>query len=708
MQLDRSPSALVAALVAVAAAVAACTEPGTETGERRTVTVDRGAYDPAVSPDGSTVALGVLGDIWLLPADGGEAEQLTFGHGWDHDPEWSPDGRHLAWVHDTPASSEIVLHAFSTGTSRTLYGRSPSEVTGGSSWGPVFTFEEMAFHPSDGRLYFIDFRSGVWSVPARGRRSVPEQLMAGSERPGAPGITDRSSFAFSPDGRSMAVARDTTDLWSHLHLTPLDTIGFQPLTVADTVKRTEVNWSPEGDSLVYLELADGRESIAVRSATGTGVTRRIELGPFNGRDLTLFPDGERALVVSERRLFTLDLTTGESTPVPFRATLSLPSRAPADLVVTNARLFDATGSGVVEDATVEVRDGTITTVSTGPWETDSDVRVIDADGRFLMPGLVDSHDHISRMGRFGQASVPGMGITSVLDLGSYLPETLELRDAIRLGVMGGPHIYTVGSAINGPDGRARSLTVSDVVDPDDARALVREFATAGVDAIKIYAFLEPEAAEAVIDEAHALDLPVVGDFVSTSWSAALEAGVDGFVHVMDHKWRFISDEQPDPSEGPFAVVEPDSARMHDFFAEVAERGAMFDPTAMGSSRHYSAEDFAAALEAQTDDVPRARIVAEVLRAMHGEGVRWVAGTDVGSSRLLDELEIYEIAGIPNATILRTATSNPARWFRKDDFGTVEPGKRADMILVDGDPLERIRDLENVDLVVKSGRVVMER
>jgi imidazolonepropionase-like amidohydrolase len=89
-------------------------------------------------------------------------------------------------------------------------------------------------------------------------------------------------------------------------------------------------------------------------------------------------------------------------------------------------------------------------------------------------------------------------------------------------------------------------------------------------------------------------------------------------------------------------------------------------------------------------------------------VRWVAGTDAGASRLLDELEIYEAIGIPNATILQTATANVARWLRKDDFGTIEPGKRADLILVDGDPLARIHDLENVVLVVQSGRVMLER
>jgi len=91
--------------LAAASLLFACSPAGPR--DTRTVTVDRGAYDAAISPDGSTIALGVLGGIRLLSAAGGEARQLTSGHGWDHHPAWSADGEHLAYVHDAPAASEI-------------------------------------------------------------------------------------------------------------------------------------------------------------------------------------------------------------------------------------------------------------------------------------------------------------------------------------------------------------------------------------------------------------------------------------------------------------------------------------------------------------------------------------------------------------------------------------------------------------------------
>lgn len=704
---------------ALALAVLACT--AARASAQTNAVVSRGAYNPSISPDGSTIAIGLVGKIWLLPTGGGPARQLTSGHGWDHHPVWSPDGKRLAYVHDTPVGSEIVLHSLDMGTSRTLYGRPFASGPTTRSWGTVFSFGRMRFHPTDGRLYFVDFRSGIRSLDLHDGRP-PRDFLAGSGmRPGRPGITERSSFAFSPDGRSAVVERDTVRLWSHVHHTRVDSVRFLQLTSADRVRRTDVTWHSGGASVVFLELKGGRESLVIHGTTPPGETHRIALGAFNGRELALHPDGKRAVLVSGRRLQMVDLRTGAASPVPIRAELRRPTRAPADLVIVNARLFDGTGASVVENATVEVRDGTIVAVGTGPYRGRGGARVIDARGRFLMPGLVDSHTHLSPPGIFGQARVPIMGITSVFDLGSVAAETLNLRDAIALGVLEGPRIYTSGQTIGGAQDRARSLTIANVTEPEDARALVRALAANGVDAIKAYAFLKPATLAAVVHEAHAVGVPVVGDLIATPWSDALDAGIDGLIHLMDHKWRFVAKVQPAPEASPWTVVEPDSAAMGAFFAKVAARGAMFDPTLMAPSQLFRADSFAVALrrgestQAQRSDTTadariarRAAILADMLRTMHRHGVRWVAGTDDNPGALFEEMAIYEAIGIPNATILQTATANAARWLKRSDFGTVEPKKRADLILVDGDPLTRIRDVRNVVLVVQEGRVVLER
>ena len=98
-------------------------------------------------------------------------------------------------------------------------------------------------------------------------------------------------------------------------------------------------------------------------------------------------------------------------------------------------------------------------------------------------------------------------------------------------------------------------------------------------------------------------------------------------------------------------------------------------------------------------------MSRFVRRAHETGVMLLAGTDGGS--LNDEMEAYAAAGIPNADVLRAATVNGAIWLRREaEFGTIQPGRRADMVLVDGDPLADIADARKVSAVIQEGRVVI--
>jgi len=233
-------------------------KPATISGQRIT-TVSQGAYNPSISPDGSTIAVGILGKIWLLPVQGGDAKQLTFGKSWDHHPVWSRSGNTLTYVQDSPNSSEIVYYNFSTGTSRTLHARSPAEHIGSGSWGPVYSIGDMSFHPTNGRLYYVDFRSGIWSIEPNNPRNNPEQLLSGSVRVGRPGITEFSSFSFSPNGESIVVVKDTTDLWTHIQTISINDSTLSRLTPLDKIKHSNVRWNRDGTSIIYIEQRGGTE-----------------------------------------------------------------------------------------------------------------------------------------------------------------------------------------------------------------------------------------------------------------------------------------------------------------------------------------------------------------------------------------------------------------------------------------------------------------
>jgi len=109
---------------------------------QRTVTVDRGAQDPAVSPDGSQIAVGILGKIWLVPIGGGQARQVTYGPSWDSHPAWSLDGQFLAYAHQRPGRTELVVHNLATGGSRTIYSTER-------------TIGQIAYAPRGGEIFFL-------------------------------------------------------------------------------------------------------------------------------------------------------------------------------------------------------------------------------------------------------------------------------------------------------------------------------------------------------------------------------------------------------------------------------------------------------------------------------------------------------------------------------------------------------------------------
>src|SRR5262249_24281918 len=111
-----------------------------------TVTIDHGAQDPAVSPDGTQIAASILGKIWVLPLAGGDARQITTGIGWDTHPAWSPDGRFLAYAHQLPSGTDLIARTLATGGSNSLYHTESA-------------LGEIAYNPEGSELFFLLDRS---------------------------------------------------------------------------------------------------------------------------------------------------------------------------------------------------------------------------------------------------------------------------------------------------------------------------------------------------------------------------------------------------------------------------------------------------------------------------------------------------------------------------------------------------------------------
>jgi len=685
-----------AALLALAAATPSASAQQTASAApagTRTEVLEHGAMDPAVSPDGGRVAVSILGKIWLVPVAGGDAVQVTSGAGWDAQPAWSPDGQFIAYAHNTRNGSVLREHNLATGASRDV-----QEVQG--------TLGEIAYHPGGAEFFYVLMRgqydAHLWRLPRAGGEA--RQLTHTQN-------WHEWSFALSPRADTVFLESGRYG-GADLYLLGLDSLRATRLTRTPERNEFSAAWSRDGRTRLWVAGENGMDTVMAQ--TGDAAPRALYASPYSQKQLSVDPAGRFAVVADARRLHRIDLGSGASAPIPFRAALSLPAQAPGDLAIVNARVWTGVDDRVMEDATVEVRGGRIARVHTGTPQ--AGLPVLDAAGKTLIPGLMDNHAHY--WFPFQGERLLERGVTSVRDPGAPVSTSMNFKDANRMGIVLGPTIYTAGPLIDGSGGYHPLVDVS-IDDPAAAPALVRGLKAQGVDLLKLYFLLDPGVARAILAEAEAQGLPVTGHIgVRTSLQEAVEGGIEGFSHI--RVWRDVlplemqpqgEDETLDGTKNPIArmqadwsMIDPDGPELGELLRLMAARGVALDPTLTvqrigdRDRARFSLEQHATASEAY-------RRMSRFVRRAHESGVMLLAGTDGGS--LNDEMEAYVAAGVPVVDVLRAATVNGARWLgREEEFGTIQPGRRADLVLVDGDPLRDIRDARKISAVIKEGRVVI--
>jgi imidazolonepropionase-like amidohydrolase len=434
------------------------------------------------------------------------------------------------------------------------------------------------------------------------------------------------------------------------------------------------------------------------------------------------------------------------------------SARPSDppLVLRDVTVVDGTGAPARENQTVVILDGRI--VALGPRDEVSLPRgasVRELAGHSVIPGLVDLHVHLPT-DRATQAAILAQllryGVTTILNPGARPGAGVEVRDRVLRGELLGPRVLSAGRIIDG-DPLETELTEWSAVVGDEAavRAEVRAQAAAGVDWIKLYRNLSPALVAAAVDEAHAHGLPVALHAGATTWTEGARLGVDMLVHsgwgtpmdelvdlpdvasATDEEWyRAYADA---PAGAPFAVL----------CGALLAGGVTVVPTLSISLASGLGFDVRHLPEFRTDLAPDAELegwwgagwrerhpqtgelepeeerlletvyfpgLLDILRAYHGRGVALGVGTDVGNSWITPgfayhhELELYQRAGIPPLEVLRAATRNGAEALGLlDDVGTLEVGKRADLVVLRADPARDVRAAREIESVYLAGRRV---
>ena len=376
-------------------------------------------------------------------------------------------------------------------------------------------------------------------------------------------------------------------------------------------------------------------------------------------------------------------------------------QAQGEFAIAGATLIDGTGAAPVPDSLVIVHDGRIAAAGArGKVAIPKGAPVIDGHGSSLLPGLWEMHAHFAQV-EYGPAYLAA-GVTTARDCGEEFEFITAVRDLIGSGRGLGPQLVLAGLVDRSGEG---SFGVNYADTPEQGRAMVARYKAAGFAQMKIYSRIQPDVLRAIAAEAHRVGMTVTGH-VPDGMTArqAVEAGMDQINHLgsVYQEMRRSGPEAVQFFLQHGTVVDPTMA-----WNELLGRAANVEIASFEPGFAHAPYTLTSLIGSASGRGASNRDQLAAIRTLHDAGVPIVAGTDkaVPAHSLHRELELYVMAGISPMDVIRLATSGAARVMgMASDVGTVEPGKRADLILVEGNPLEHFADLRKVTRVVKQGRM----
>lgn len=481
-----------------------------------------------------------------------------------------------------------------------------------------------------------------------------------------------------------------------------------------------------------FETPDGPLQLTLHAISGIGFTpayvwlddeKQVAAFDLSGW-LSMVPDGFGAEALA--RLTAIQTRASAAFVRRISSDLAEPLDVP--LVIENVDVVDVRDGRLLENRHVTIADGKIVAVSVDAVD-DPDALRVDGTGRSLLPGLWDMHGHFSLAD--GVLNIAG-GVTNVRDIGSVHDQIMELTAAFDSGEVIGPNTWRAGF-IDRAGPFASGYAAESL---EDALERIDFYADNGYIQIKLYSSIEPDWVAPIAARAHEQGLRVSGHIPAyMSAEQAVRAGYDEIQHINMVFLNFLAGDREDTRKqlrftlygDEAGALDLDSEEVDAFLGLLAENDVVVDATAAifdTMLRHLPGEPdptFAAVVDHLPVSVARrlynpemdmtgreaawassARNQARMLKLLHERGIQLVPGSDnIAAFTLHRELEVYAEAGIPAADVLRIATLDSARIVGAGDRkGAVEAGMDADLLLVEGNPLEDISAVRNGVLVVK--------
>jgi len=418
-----------------------------------------------------------------------------------------------------------------------------------------------------------------------------------------------------------------------------------------------------------------------------------------------------------------------------------------EILITNVKIIDGTGAAPRDNQTVLIRDGRIAAIgAAGSVRASAEAEVIDGTGHTLIPGLIGLHNHsyyTAAGGRTAQLSTTGpiiylaSGVTTIRTTGAQAPyEELNLKAAIDAGRRIGPRIFVTGPYLTGQRG---SMSMAHLNGEEDARRIVRYWAEEGVSWFKAYTWISREELGAAIDEAHKNGIKVTAHLCSVTFREAVALGIDGLEHGLLTNTDYLPDKQPDQCAGigsAYLDLDVSSEEVQTTFREMIAAGvgmtstlAVYENFVVGRppvedrTLEILAPEIAAAVKAENDRYVNAPEGANIgippemfQKALEYEaafvraGGTLAAGVDpTGYGAALPgfgdqrNFELLREADFTPQQVVQIMSANGAKLLDiYDETGSIEVGKLAEMVLLEGDLAADPAVIKNVTIVFKDG------
>ncbi|MFD2936981.1 DPP IV N-terminal domain-containing protein [Spirosoma flavum] len=683
--------------------------------DSRTPQPVRGIKGTAISPDGKQIAFAALGDLWLLAKGTKIPERLTQGPTMEVEPTWSPDGTKLAYVSDRNGNMDVWIRDLKTGQDRNLVDM--ADDLHYPSWAPDGS--KIAFYQSDPRnawgrstLYIADVTYTA-DVTAPKTRKVHESLFVPSQA------------TWAADGKTMAVSAlhpyssRYREGVSEVLLISFDGkndryVSPAPAHSLATRGQNGPVWSPDGTKMAYV--LDGLLWVTDVKADGTITGTPRQLTTEQAETPTWTGDSKSLLFLATDVFKQIYIADGhlETHPMDLSWQLSQPT---GTVVVHAGRLFDGKSNTYQTNVDIVLDGHRIKAIL--PHQAGRPGKLIDASTKTVIPGLFEMHTHQHSMAgeKIGRLWL-SFGITSVREPGADPYDALERKESWAGGLRPGPRQFFTGGLTDGTRiyyGAATSINSDEQLDRELNRAV-----RLGYDLIKTYVRMPDAMQQRITAFAHAHGLPVSSHEIFP----AMRYDVDAVEHIGGTSRRGYSPK-----------ITAMNRSYQDVIQLLAKSGMNITPTAslqgglavLGTkdpsiyeNRQYRAfysEDYSNALQAGSAQYAKISPgylsnfgnLQKGVKALVDAGAHVTAGTDspfvpYGLS-LHTELQVFVDAGLTPYQALRSATLWAAETVGvSKDLGSIEPGKLADLVIVNGDPLTNIRDVSNVDQVIRNGEV----